>query len=200
MIQEYSSRELLAKYLQEDAIELYLDEVARANRRFNLFSSSMSRDDLRRLIAESLIPLERGWIDGGGLALDIGSGWGIPSVPLQMALPEFRVSLMERSEKKAGFLSYLHHRLGSLEPPSYRKVLNLDLESYHPEEPFDLIILRQVAVDDRLWGHIRRVASPDASFIYFGSRIPDQLKSSARIVSYSIDGSSERVIIKAKIF
>ena len=41
---------------------------------------------------------------GRGNLLDIGSGGGFPAIPLGLALPDLRITLVERSQKKAGFL------------------------------------------------------------------------------------------------
>lgn len=47
-----------------------------------------------------------------GLILDIGSGNGLPGVPLAMALPESRFLLLERSRGKSDFLQMVAARLG----------------------------------------------------------------------------------------
>ena len=41
---------------------------------------------------------------GEGLLLDLGSGGGFPAIPLLIALPGLRAVLVERSERKVGFL------------------------------------------------------------------------------------------------
>lgn len=198
MTLKIDSNEIIAKYLPRDSVDVYLNEVRRANAKFNLFSGSMADDDLRLLIAESLIPLDSDWIDPSQAILDIGSGWGIPAVPLLLSGKGFDITLLERAEKKAGFLSLLLHRLISSNSGS-QQVVNLDLESYHPLEQFGYIILRQVAIDDRLWRHIKRVSLPQAQLIYFGSQLSDAFTSSAETISYRIDNLSERKIVKIEI-
>lgn len=78
-------------------------------REWNRVVSLVSHGDLDRLdehVADSLslAPyVQEACGEGGGL-LDIGSGGGFPGVPLACALPGVRVALVERSDRKVGFL------------------------------------------------------------------------------------------------
>jgi 16S rRNA (guanine527-N7)-methyltransferase len=47
-----------------------------------------------------------------GVALDVGSGVGLPGVPLALALPETRVLLVERRRRRASFLRIVVAQLG----------------------------------------------------------------------------------------
>ncbi|MCA9280801.1 MAG: 16S rRNA (guanine(527)-N(7))-methyltransferase RsmG [Phycisphaeraceae bacterium] len=53
--------------------------------------------------ALTLIPL-LGEIDEGGLVADIGSGGGVPAIPLAICLPHLRFTLFESTAKKVAFL------------------------------------------------------------------------------------------------
>lgn len=48
----------------------------------------------------------------GGYLVDIGSGGGFPAIPVKIVLPELTVILVERSEKKLGFLRKVVGALG----------------------------------------------------------------------------------------
>ena len=50
--------------------------------------------------------------EGQGTLLDIGSGGGFPALPLKVVLPGLRVCLVERSDKKSGFLRKVLGTLG----------------------------------------------------------------------------------------
>ncbi len=193
------SNDIIERYMPAEAVSLYLDEAQNANRKFNLFSRQLKEEDLRQLIAESLIVLDRQWLSDSATILDIGSGWGIPAVPILLAGFECDMTFLERSEKKAGFLSLALHKLKPFISCTSYEVIGLDLESYQPQKTFDYIIMRQVAADDRLLRHIKRISSQDAELIIFGSSLPDQIKTSSEIISYTIDGLAERKIVKTKI-
>jgi 16S rRNA (guanine527-N7)-methyltransferase len=66
------------------------------------------------LIEDSLVLVPHLLPDlGQGLSLvDVGSGGGMPGLPLKLALPELRVTLVEADRRKAAFLTHAAARLG----------------------------------------------------------------------------------------
>ncbi|MCC6696783.1 MAG: class I SAM-dependent methyltransferase [Candidatus Hydrogenedentes bacterium] len=77
---------------------------------WNRVVSLVSASDLPHLLDRhtvdslSLVPVLLREGVGEGLLLDVGSGGGFPAIPLLIALPGLRAVLVERSERKAGFL------------------------------------------------------------------------------------------------
>lgn len=189
------SETILRQYIAKDRVELYLEEILTANKKFNLFSRNLDRGALRTLVAESLLPLEMGWVGvGAGAILDIGSGWGIPSLPLLMTGREFEITLVERSQKKADFLLLLLHRLGLK-----AVIVNEELSKLPDSEKYASVLVRQVGIDDKILRSIKRLADENASLIYFGKDFQLSSFESPQIVDYSIDGGDPRCIIKAGI-
>ena len=89
-----------------------------------------------------------------GLAVaDVGSGAGFPGLPLAIADPDRRFTLVESTGKKAKFLS---HVVARLELPNV-EVVPLRAESYKPPRPFDSVIARALgplAEFVRVAGHL----------------------------------------------
>lgn len=91
--------------------EKYLDLLYAANRTLNLTRVPRELAATRHLGESlSLLPLA-GWEDGS-LALDLGSGGGVPGIPLALARPRVRFRLLERTQKKARFLERVVSELG----------------------------------------------------------------------------------------
>ena len=70
----------------------------------------MGRPD-RSLVEDSLVLLE--FLPPGVLrVVDVGSGGGLPGLPLKLARPELRMTLIEANQRKAAFLVQAAARLG----------------------------------------------------------------------------------------
>ena len=97
--------------LDADTVERlrrYRDLLAAAARRFNLTSLRDPAQIERRHIVESLalgrLLADRGLLAAGARVVDIGSGAGLPGLPLKIAWPGLRLSLLESNGKKCRFL------------------------------------------------------------------------------------------------
>jgi len=77
----------------------------------------------------------------GSRFLDVGSGAGFPGIPIAVANPEARVSLLDSSHKKAAFLRQAgaELQLGKVSVVCER------VENWHPASRFDCIISRAYA-------------------------------------------------------
>ena len=77
---------------------------------WNCFASLLSQGDAENHIEEhiidglSLIPVLSSLNPRPTHLLDIGSGGGFPAIPIKIMLPHLRMTLMERSQRKTGFL------------------------------------------------------------------------------------------------
>ncbi len=80
---------------------------------FNLISSwpgLMARPD-RALLEDSLVLLD--FLPSGPLrVIDVGSGGGLPGLPLKIARPELQLTLLEANRRKAAFLVQAAASLG----------------------------------------------------------------------------------------
>ncbi|MEO1237459.1 MAG: 16S rRNA (guanine(527)-N(7))-methyltransferase RsmG [Planctomycetota bacterium] len=99
-----------------DRLSAYLDLVLDANRTTNLTAIRHREQAWGRLIIDSLTPLP-------GLPdelddhqtfrlIDIGTGAGLPGVPLAIARPDLDVTLVESTGKKVAFLNRVVAELG----------------------------------------------------------------------------------------
>jgi 16S rRNA (guanine527-N7)-methyltransferase len=86
----------------------YIEEIELFNTAFNIVGTNDQRELITRHILDSLAPLgiiSRLINDGGVLRIaDVGSGAGLPGIPLALALPKCGFTLIERMGRRAGFL------------------------------------------------------------------------------------------------
>ena len=76
-----------------------------------------------------------------GTLLDVGSGGGMPGIPLAIVLPELAVTLIDSNSKKTAFLrqAAIELRLSNVNDHCGR------VEQYHPSLPFSAITSRAFA-------------------------------------------------------
>lgn len=70
--------------------------------------------------------------------LDVGSGAGLPGIPLAICLPELKVTVLDSIEKKASFMRQAKAELGL----ANLEVVCGRVEQFKPGELFDVIISR----------------------------------------------------------
>lgn len=95
-----------------DRLGAYLDRLLDANSRFNLTAITDPVQAWKRHILDSLTLLPLIGEAKAATVADVGSGGGLPGLPLACVLPEVRFTLFEATGKKARFLSDTIQALG----------------------------------------------------------------------------------------
>jgi 16S rRNA (guanine527-N7)-methyltransferase len=94
-----------------DAIERYVALLLEANRRINLTRVTEASDVARLHLLDALAALPL--VDEiGGPAIDIGSGGGVPAIPLALARPATSWTLVDSVARKAAVLRDIAEWLG----------------------------------------------------------------------------------------
>lgn len=129
----------------------YLDLIQKWNRVHNLTSIRKSEDMLTHHIIDSLAVLPQ--LCGRRLA-DVGSGAGLPGIPIAVANPNWQVTLIESSQKKTAFLRQVKLELCL----NNVHIVSEGVEDYQPENQFDIVICRALcSLNDfiALAGHLQ---------------------------------------------
>jgi 16S rRNA (guanine527-N7)-methyltransferase len=132
---------------QLDQFRRYHQVLADWNSRVNLTSVTGIEEVQTTLFLDSLTvtqAIPAGQLAGGRF-VDVGSGGGFPGVPLQIAFPGLRTTLIDSTAKKTAFLSELCQELGldNVEVLTGRA----ETLAHDPElrESFDIVLARAIA-------------------------------------------------------
>ena len=117
----------------------YLGLIEKWGKVYNLTAISKPEAMLSLHVLDSLAILPH---ISGPLLADVGSGAGLPGVPLALARPDWHVVLFESNHKKAIFLRQvcIELNLKNIEVIAER------VEGFIPEEMFDTVISRAFRV------------------------------------------------------
>ncbi|MBL0165900.1 MAG: 16S rRNA (guanine(527)-N(7))-methyltransferase RsmG [Propionivibrio sp.] len=137
-----------------------------------------------------------------GSLLDVGSGGGMPGIPLAIARPDLRVTLLDSNSKKAAFLQQAAIELGL---PNI-SVHCGRVEQYHPASGFALITSRafsdladfvacsrHLLADDGRWLAMKGIWPEDEI-----GRLPDSIAVDAvhRLAVPGLDGERHLVVLR----
>lgn len=88
----------------------YLRELQAWNKKINLTTITEAKDIIIKHFLDSLTPVRL--LSGIQNLLDIGAGGGFPGLPLKIAMPALKVTLMDSVEKKVHFIRHMIRTLG----------------------------------------------------------------------------------------
>jgi 16S rRNA (guanine527-N7)-methyltransferase len=131
--------------LADDAqqqLHRYLDLLLAANERMNLTRITERGAAELNHVADSLTLLPH--LPAGAIRIvDVGSGGGVPGIPLAIARPDATILLIESTKKKAAFLKQTIEALG-LKNVSVSEWRAEDVGHSNSRETFDVAIARAV--------------------------------------------------------
>jgi len=123
---------------QIDQLLAFIKLIEKWNKAYNL-TAIRGREEMARLhILDSLAILPH--IEGERI-IDIGTGAGLPGIPLAICLPGIGFTLLDSNAKKTRFVQQvvLELKLKNV------AVLHSRVENYHPEQPYDAVLARAFA-------------------------------------------------------
>jgi 16S rRNA (guanine527-N7)-methyltransferase len=145
----------------------YLALLAKWNRTFNLTAIRDPRQMISLHVLDSLAV--RPHLPAGPLA-DIGSGAGLPGIPLAIAEPDRHVTLNDANQKKSSFLRQAVIELGLRNA----EVHHGRVESWQPASPFSCVIARGYAELARLVADTRHLLRPGGVIAAMKGALPRQ--------------------------
>ncbi len=133
-----SKAEISLSDVQKDQLIAYVRLLDKWNKAYNLTSVRDPSQMLIRHIMDSIVVNPH---LQGKRFIDVGTGPGLPGVPLAIVRPDAHFTLLDSLGKRIRFLRQVQHelKLTNIEP------INSRVEAFTPPEPFDGVISRAFA-------------------------------------------------------
>lgn len=157
----------------------YLALMTKWNKVHNLTAVRELEDMVTLHLLDSLSVLPH--IPSGNV-LDVGSGAGLPGIPLALVKPELQVTTLDSSHKKTAFMRQVKAELG---------ICNLEVvcqrvESYQPAQSFSVIVSRafsDLAEFTRLTAHL---LAPGGCWLAMKGVVPYEELSQLQGISHQV--------------
>lgn len=135
MVEAALQMEVVLTETQSAQLESYLDLLAKWNRAYNLTAIRDRNRMVTHHILDSLSVIP--FVSGARVA-DLGSGAGLPGIPIALLQPEVEVVMVDSNVKKSRFIQQAILELGL----THASVVHSRVEQYQPEVRFDTVVSR----------------------------------------------------------
>jgi len=145
----------------------YVGLLAKWSRVYNLTAVRQPQQMVTRHVLDSLAVVP--FLIEGSL-LDVGTGAGLPGVPIAIARPDLAVTLLDANAKKLRFVrqAVAELRLGNVE------VVQARMQEYQPGRAFDMVISRAVSGLEELYRQSRHLLAPRGRMLFMKGALPDE--------------------------
>lgn len=151
----------------------YLGLLAHWNKAFNLTAVREPIDMVSKHLLDSLVVLP---FIGRGKVADVGSGAGLPGIPLALSLPQTHFVLIDSNGKKTRFLNQVKMVLNL----DNVEVINQRVEDYSPNDDdigiyFDTIIARAYASTQDILKSTAHLQQPETRILVMQGKLDEAI-------------------------
>lgn len=145
----------------------YVQLLAKWNRTYNLTAVREPDEMVTRHLLDSLavMPHLR-----GPRVLDVGTGPGLPGIPLAIACPALSFTLLDSNGK---MLRFVTQAVGELALKN-AEVVQIRAENYRPAALFDTLVTRAFANVADMLAHTRHLVAPHGRALAMKGRLSDE--------------------------
>ena len=176
---EFSSTQL-------EMLNLYISEIELWNNRYKLVGARGEQLIIRHIL-DSLSAVSKLREFTFKTAADVGSGAGLPGIPLSLFFPDIQFALIERSGRRVGFLRNI---ISLLDLGKRVKIIEAGVEEVN--DMFDLVLFRAFRNLIDYYNNLERITSPGGiMFAYKGKleNIRAEISSLGQSVSVDIQSA-----------
>ena len=184
---------------QKNQLIAYVDMLHKWNKAYNLTSVRDPNEMLVRHILDSIVVAP--YLKGGRF-IDVGTGPGLPGIPLSIVRPEAHFTLLDSLGKRVRFLRQVQHELGltNITPVQSR------VEEFPSEPPFDGVISRAFASLNDMVSWCHHLPGQNGRFYALKGQLPEEeiaslpaefsVESVEKLRVPQLDGERHLVVIK----
>jgi len=136
----------------------YLELIQKWNTAFNLTAISDLDQMVIRHLLDSLSILP--FINSSPI-LDVGTGAGLPGIPLALARPDFEFVLLDSNGKKTRFLTQVKIELGI----DNIEIIHSRVEDYRPGKTFSIVTCRAFAAINTILDRTQHLLTSDTRIL-----------------------------------
>jgi 16S rRNA (guanine527-N7)-methyltransferase len=151
-----------------DQLLAYLALLEKWNRTHNLTAIRERGPMITHHLLDSLAVLPHLPSRAGLRVADVGSGGGLPGIPLAIARPDWQVTLIDSNHKKTSFLTQaaIELHLANVEVAAAR------VEDVSPPRPYDVVISRAYSTLGTFVRQTRQLLAPEGVWVAMKGGLP----------------------------
>lgn len=151
---------------QQQQLIAFVQLLLKWNKAYNLTAIRDPAEmvDKHLLDSLSMLPLLE-----AGEVIDVGTGPGLPGIPLAIVRPNQSFTLLDSNSKKTRFVTQAVMELGI----SNVTVVQSRAEAYKPEHPFDVVIARAFSAITELLQWVQHLCKPGTRIIAMKGQYPE---------------------------
>lgn len=158
----------------------FCDLIIKSNKLYNLTSITQIDDMLKKHILDSFSINK---LMKGKSVLDIGSGAGLPGIPLAIANPEQKYLLLDSNNKKIIFLNHVKINLDVKNV----NLLHSRIEDFRSKDGFDTIVCRSYSSLSTIYLNSEKHLRKEGIIIAMKGKFPERELSELKAIDKNVD-------------
>lgn len=152
---------------QLDSLLHYLNMLERWNKAYNLTAirDPLQMIDLHFLDSLAVLP----HIEQSANIIDVGTGPGLPGIPLSIMCPDKSFTLLDSNGKKTRFLFQAINELGLANVAE----VNARVEEFQPAKPYDTVLSRAFSAIPDMLVNCSHLLATQGQFMAMKGKIPE---------------------------